>query len=109
MTNGNWYRGEFTITGTANTSTTGEFEWSYDVFDLGATGTSTPSSIASDSGTSSNNYFLNSGTEPLELSFKVNDAASEIDNISINVIPEPSAASLLLGALGTLLITRRRR
>ena len=110
MTDGNWYRGEFTITGTGNTSTTGEFGWSYNVFDLGAAGLSIPSSIASASGTSTNNYFLNSDTEPLEFSFKVNAAASEIDNIGITVIPEPSAVALmLLGALSTLLVVRRRR
>ncbi len=109
LTDGNWYRGEFTIRGTANTSTTGEFEWSFDIFDLGSNGMSTPVSIASDGGMNSNNYFLNSDTEPLELSFKVDSAAAEIDNISIAIIPEPSAAALLMGVLGALLLVRRRR
>ena len=108
LTDGNWYRGEFTITGT---STAGVIDWSYNFLDLGASGTATPNSLASNSGTGAGPYsqFTNSGTNPLEFSFKVNDAAAQIDNIGIAVIPEPSSAILLMGALGTLLVVRRRR
>ncbi len=104
LTNNLWYRFEASFTANG----TGDFDVNGQLFNLGATGTSTPTAVA---GTSFSNTVTQAtlrADSTLFAAFKT-DARSGItvlDNFS--VVPEPSSFALASLGLAGLLIRRRR-
>lgn len=102
-----WYRlvGTLTLTN----ATTHTFSYSFSYLDLGAAGTSTPTVVASASGTLVNASLA--ADTSLWLGFRdVGTSWTALDNLSIAPVPEPASAWLLLpGAVFAVAASRRLR
>lgn len=97
---GNWSRLVLNISdnGTA-------YDLTAELYDLGASGTDTPTLVLSGTDTVSTLY----GDTSVWGGFKVNQGATELDNFEITAVPEPSAFGLLAGIFGFAWVMLRRR